>query len=68
MIKFIVDEQASINGGYLMHNASLGCEDMPKFDEQILIGYFANFELAYKRVRMNWPKEKVDACSKCCSV
>ncbi len=37
MIKFIVDEQASINGGYLMHNASLGCEDMPKLDEQILV-------------------------------
>jgi len=31
-----------------------------------LIGYFANYELAYKRARMNWPREKVEGCDKCC--
>lgn len=66
MIKFIIDEQALANGTHLIHNASLGCEEMPKFDDQILIGYFADFKLAYKRARMNWPREKVEGCEKCC--
>lgn len=66
MIKFIVDEKESGKGSHLIHNGTKGCEDMPLFDDQILIGYFANYELAYKRARMNWPREKVVGCSKCC--
>ncbi|MFW1857873.1 hypothetical protein [Acinetobacter defluvii] len=66
MIKFIVDENPLVNGSYQMHNATLGCVDMPKLDNQILIGYFADFELAHKRARMNWSKEKIEACKKCC--
>ena len=53
MIKFIVDENALSNGSHLIHNGTQGCVDMPQFDQQILIGYFANFELAYKRARMS---------------
>ena len=67
MIKFIVDEQPTAKGAHLIHNGNQGCEDMPKFDDQILIGYFANYELAYKRARMNWPREKVEGCGKCCN-
>lgn len=66
MIKFIIDEQATASGAHLIHNGNLDCEDMPKLDDQVLIGYFSNFELAYKRVRMNWPNEKVEGCNKCC--
>ncbi|QOW48899.1 MULTISPECIES: hypothetical protein [unclassified Acinetobacter] len=67
MIKFIVDENALMNGSHLIHNGTQGCVDMPQFEQQILIGYFANFELAYKRARMSWPTEKVVGCDKCCS-
>ncbi len=67
MIKFIVDEQPAAKGVHYIHNATLGCEDLPKWDDQILIGYFANYQLAYKRARMNWPTEKVEGCSKCCT-
>lgn len=66
MIKFIVDENALSDGSHLIHNGSRSCEDMPVFDDQILIGYFANYELAYKRARMSWPTEKIKGCSKCC--
>ncbi len=58
MIKFIVNEQPSEKGIHHIHNASLGCADLPSSEDQILIGYFANYELAYKRARMNWPREK----------
>lgn len=47
MIKFIVDEQESAQGVHYIHNATRGCEDLPEFDNQILIGYFANYDLAY---------------------
>ena len=56
MIKFIVNEQPSEKGIHHIHNASLGCADLPSSEDQILIGYFANYELAYKRARMNWPR------------
>lgn len=68
MIKFIVDEKPAENGINKIHNATAGCENLPKLSDQILIGYFANYELAYKRARMNWPREKVEACEKCCDV
>ena len=67
MIKFIVDEQESAQGVHYIHNVTEGCEDLPEFDNQILIGYFANYDLAYKRARMNWPREKVEGCHKCCT-
>lgn len=66
MIKFIVNEQPSEKGIHHIHNASLGCADLPSSEDQILIGYFANYELAYKRARINWPREKVEGCDKCC--
>lgn len=49
MIKFIVDEQESAQGVHYIHNATEGCEDLPEFDNQILIGYFANYDLADPR-------------------
>ena len=67
MIKFIVDEKPEENGINKIHNATTGCENLPKLSDQILIGYFANYELAYKRARMNWPREKVIPCPKCCT-
>lgn len=66
MIKFIVDEKPSMGGINLIHDASQGCSECPCDDDQILIGYFANIELALKRARMNWPKEKIKPCEKCC--
>ena len=66
MIKFIIDENPRNDGVYLMHSDIIECEDMPLLNYQILIGYFSNFELALKRARMNWPKEKITGCSKCC--
>lgn len=65
MIKFIIDENPRNDGIYQIHNGTVECEDMPLFCHQILIGYFSNFELAHKRARMNWPKEKIVACIKC---
>lgn len=40
MIKFIVNEQPSEKGIHHIHNASLGCADLPSLEDQILIGYF----------------------------
>lgn len=66
MIKFIVDEQPSHGSIHLIHNGDAACDALPAFNDQILIGYFENFELAYKRARMNWPREKVEGCPMCC--
>ena len=68
MIKFIVDEKPIAQGIHLIHNATLGCEDLPAFDDQVVLGYFANYALDYQRARINWPTEKVEGCSKCCAV
>jgi hypothetical protein len=68
MLKFIIDENQQQDGGHHIHNASLGCTNLPEVDAQILIGYFANYDFAYKRARMNWPREKVTACPNCCQV
>ena len=54
MIKFIINENPSANGVYQIHNATQGCEHLPHLSQQILIGYFANIELALKRAKMNW--------------
>ena len=66
MLKFIVDEKNPLDGVYQIHNASMPCELLPAFEHQVLIGYFADQQLAYKRARMNWPTEKVKLCSTCC--
>lgn len=66
MEQFIINEQVLENGAYEIHNASKGCINLPKLPDQIIIGFFANYELAYKRARMNWPKEKIQACGECC--
>lgn len=68
MLKFIIDEQPLVSGVYLIHNATSCCEDLPIFAEQMLIGYFENYQLAYKRARMNWPREKIQGCPKCCEI
>lgn len=66
MEHFIINEQALENGAYEIHNATQGSVCLPEIGKQIMIGYFASYDLAYKRARMNWPKEKVQACAKCC--
>lgn len=66
MDKYIINENPSANGIHEIHNASQPCQALPRHDEQLLIGYFANFELAYKRARMNWPTAKVKGCQQCC--
>ena len=68
MDQYIINEQPRPDGAYEMHNLSKGCENLPVQKEQIPIGFFANFELAYKRARINWPKEKVKACVSCCHI
>ncbi len=35
MIKFIVNEQPSEKGIHHIHNASLGCTDLPSSEDQI---------------------------------
>ena len=45
-------------GIHHIHNASLGCADLPSSEDQILIGYFANYELAYKRARNELAQRK----------
>ena len=67
MIKFIINENPSANGVYQIHNATKGCENLTNSSQQILIGYFANIELALKRAKMNWSKEKIQACTACCT-
>ena len=66
MDKYIINENPSEQGIHHIHNAAQACEALPETSEQMLIGYFANFELAYKRARMNWPKAKIKGCEKCC--
>ena len=67
MIKFVIDETALPNGVHHIHNATTGCENLPQLPQQIFIGFFANYQLAYKRARMSWPTEKVQGCPKCCT-
>jgi hypothetical protein len=66
MDKYIINENPSANGVHELHNATLGCEALPDVSEQIAFGYFANYELAYKRAQMNWPTVKIKGCQHCC--
>ena len=66
MDKYIINEDPMANGAHELHNASTDCDALPDLNAQMLIGYFANHELAYKRARMNWPTAKIQACEKCC--
>ena len=66
MDRYIINEQPLANGAYEIHNATKGCNALPPVPAQIVIGFFANYDLAYKRARMNWPKEKVQPCGYCC--
>ena len=67
MIKYIVDENALPSGAYQLHNTTRGCTEILNLKNQIFIGNFADCELALKRARMNWPREKVIPCPKCCT-
>ncbi|OTG90588.1 hypothetical protein [Acinetobacter sp. ANC 3813] len=66
MIKFIIDEQALANGAHTIHNASKGCEDLPKTEDQRFLGYFESHKLVKKWAVMHWPTEKIQVCEKCC--
>ena len=66
MLKFIVGDCPVENKTYVIHNASQECPTLPKPEDQVLIGYFATYELAYTRARMNWPREKIKGCEHCC--
>lgn len=66
MDHYIINEQQLENGAYEIHNFSQGCVQLPEAKDQIQLGYFASFELALKRAKMNWPKEKVQGCEVCC--
>lgn len=66
MDKYIINEQPLASGVHEIHNASQPCAALPSFNEQRLIGYFANSKLAYQRARMSWPTAKVECCEKCC--
>lgn len=66
MLKFIVGDCPSENNTYVIHNASSTCQALPDVADQVLIGYFTHYELAYKRARMNWPREKMKTCEHCC--
>lgn len=67
MDKYIINENPLPDGVHEIHNASKACEGQPNLNESMLIGYFANSDLAYKRARMNWPKAKVKCCPQCCA-
>lgn len=66
MDKYIINENPSANGVHELHNATAGCDALPDSSEQISIGYFATYELAYKRAQMNWPTVKIKGCAQCC--
>ena len=66
MEQFVINENPLENGAYEIHNATQGCKNLPAAHAQILIGYFSHYELAQKRAKMNWPKEKVQPCPICC--
>ena len=66
MDKFIINVNAQANGVYEVHNASKACEHLPKAENQNLLGFFATSELAIKRAKINWPREKIKGCVCCC--
>ena len=66
MDQYVINEQPLENGAYEIHNVSKGCSQLPQLKEQINIGFFANYDLAQKRARINWPREKIQPCTQCC--
>ena len=66
MDQYIINDQPLQNGAYEIHNITKGCENLPIVKDQIVIGFFATFDLAIKRARINWPKEKIQGCPYCC--
>ena len=66
MLKFIVGDCPTESKAYVIHHANAACPTLPKLEDQVLIGYFANAQLAYKRARMNWPREQIKCCEHCC--
>lgn len=66
MDQYIINEQPLTNGTYEMHNITKGCDNLPIAKDQIIIGFFATFELALRRAKINWPKEKLQGCAYCC--
>lgn len=68
MIRFIIGKNPIGYCTYHIHNATLGCEDLPKKSQQIFLGFFNDFELAHRRAKEMWPKENFIGCQKCCEI
>ncbi|AXQ23348.1 hypothetical protein BEN71_15270 [Acinetobacter wuhouensis] len=66
MDRFIINSEAQANGAYEIHNMSKGCEHLPMAQNQNQLGFFATWDLALKRARTNWPREKISLCQICC--
>ncbi|RZG87241.1 hypothetical protein EXE10_04975 [Acinetobacter sp. WCHAc060033] len=66
MDRFIINSEAQANGTYEIHNMSKGCEHLPMAQNQNQLGFFATWDLALKRARTNWPREKISLCQICC--
>lgn len=67
MDRFIINSNAQTNGVYEIHNITKGCEYLPIPKDQNQLGFFATWDLALKRARTNWPREKINVCKNCCT-
>ena len=67
MDKSIINQNPQANGVYEVHNATQGCNYLPHITQQNHLGFFATSDLALKRAKMNWPREKIKVCIHCCS-
>ncbi len=66
MDRYIINADAQANGVYEVHNMTKGCECLASIKSQNQLGFFATWDLALKRAKTNWPREKISACPTCC--
>ena len=67
MDRFIINSDAQANGAYEIHNMTKGSECLINVKNQNQLGFFATWDLALKRARTNWPREKINVCKNCCT-
>ena len=67
MSRFVINKNQQPNGDYEVHNASAGCQYMPKPENQIDLGTHPSCHGAVAKAKADYPNAKINGCYYCCN-
>lgn len=66
MARFVINRNAQANGDHEVHNLTLGCNYLPRPENQTDLGEHSHCHGAVALARRQWPQHRVNGCYYCC--